>query len=516
MRVYSVTGVSPEVQAYAMAKYSRSSQSMLDSIGELSAEKAQKFLDTFYFQYGHRSIADLAHLFFAVEDISILAAIKLVDEPLWDGQERSTRYQDFSKTGFIAPPDLTDQAAADFRAVAERQFADYQTLTRLLLDQLVAVIPQPEDMETAHFRRTLRARAFDVARGLLPLATSTSVGQVVSARVLEGQISRLLADELPEVRAVGEALRDACERPAEAPVNDELLRRIDEIAAVAPEAREPIDRLRELLAPTPVAPTLVKYTHPEQYWPNVHQQLQRTVKQELNGLPPDVRSRVELAGDETPLDEVLATALYSADRHGRSYRQVQGVVGGWSTEKKRALLDQTMRCRGHHDDFLRLHRSGYAVKFDLLIDLGAYRDFHRHRRCVQILQPLSPVFGFEPAETVFRLGLGPAAEPAIAAGLHELYRHSIERAHDAVRSLASAHPAAAPYLLPLATRCRSLFKMDLAEAAYIAELRTKPSGHFSYRHAAWEMADQLRARFPHFAAHVRATDPNEPIDLLER
>src|SRR5215210_2139668 len=110
MKVYAVVGVPPEIQAYAMAKYSRSAQSMRESIGELSAQRAEQFLNTFYFQYGHRSIADLAHVAFAVEDISILAAIKLVDEPLWDGQERSTRYQDFRKSGFHTPVAITASA----------------------------------------------------------------------------------------------------------------------------------------------------------------------------------------------------------------------------------------------------------------------------------------------------------------------------------------------------------------------------------------------------------------------
>src|SRR5919198_1417537 len=110
-RIYAVTGVPPEIQAYALAKYSRSSQGMLESIQELSAQKAEQFLDTFYFQYGHRSIADLAHLVFGLEQISILAAIDVVDEPVWDGQERSTRYQPFRKTGWYFPPELADTAA---------------------------------------------------------------------------------------------------------------------------------------------------------------------------------------------------------------------------------------------------------------------------------------------------------------------------------------------------------------------------------------------------------------------
>src|SRR5918995_82731 len=133
MKVYAVVGVPPEIQAYAMAKYSRSAQSMLESIGELSAQRAEQFLNTFYFQYGHRSIADLAHLVLAVEDVSILAAARVVDEPLWDGQERSTRYQPFKKTGYFMPPDLEGEQAEAYREAADALFAAYDGLTADLL-----------------------------------------------------------------------------------------------------------------------------------------------------------------------------------------------------------------------------------------------------------------------------------------------------------------------------------------------------------------------------------------------
>jgi thymidylate synthase ThyX len=109
--VFAVYGVEPEIQAYAMAKYSRSSLSMKESLREISTQKAEKFLNTFYFQYGHRSIADLAHIALAVERLSILAAIELADEQRWDGQERSTRYQDFKKSGYYIPDFGADDEA---------------------------------------------------------------------------------------------------------------------------------------------------------------------------------------------------------------------------------------------------------------------------------------------------------------------------------------------------------------------------------------------------------------------
>src|SRR6476469_4072091 len=103
VNVFAVHGADPEVQAYAMAKYSRSALSMKESLKELNEQKAEQFLNTFYFQYGHRSIADLAHIAFAIEKLSLLAAIALVDEQRWDGQERSTRYQNFKKSGWYTP-----------------------------------------------------------------------------------------------------------------------------------------------------------------------------------------------------------------------------------------------------------------------------------------------------------------------------------------------------------------------------------------------------------------------------
>src|ERR671936_563138 len=133
--VYAVFGAEPEVLAYAMAKYSRSALSMKESLKEISQQKAEKFLNTFYFQYGHRSIADLAHIALAIERLSILAAIVIADEQRWDGQERSTRYQDFKKSGYYMPEfDGDRQARALYRQTIDNLFSEYESLTQKLFD----------------------------------------------------------------------------------------------------------------------------------------------------------------------------------------------------------------------------------------------------------------------------------------------------------------------------------------------------------------------------------------------
>src|SRR4030081_2860226 len=135
---FAVYVVEPEIQAYAMAKYSRSSLSMKESLREISSQKAEKFLNTFYFQYGHRSIADLAHIALAVERLSILAAIELADEQRWDGQERSTRYQDFKKSGYYTPDFGADDAARKlYREILDFLFAEYDALSAHMREHLI-------------------------------------------------------------------------------------------------------------------------------------------------------------------------------------------------------------------------------------------------------------------------------------------------------------------------------------------------------------------------------------------
>src|SRR5438105_5379879 len=147
-RVYSVTGVPPEIQAYALAKYSRSNQGMLETIQELSQQRAEQFLNTFYFQYGHRSIADLAHLVFGLENISILAAMAVVGEPVWDGQERSTRYQPFRRTGWHLPEEVAATPfEATFQSTAESLFSAYLALTAALQEHLQDAVPRPSELD---------------------------------------------------------------------------------------------------------------------------------------------------------------------------------------------------------------------------------------------------------------------------------------------------------------------------------------------------------------------------------
>ena len=506
--VYAIHGADPEVLAYAMAKYSRSALSMKESLAEISASRAEQFLNTFYFQYGHRSIADLAHIPFAIERLSLLAAIELVDEQRWDGQERSTRYQDFRKSGWYTP-DLGAGTAA-FTSAIDSLFAAYDQVGGGMFEALRHAIPRPETLKPDAYDRTLKARAFDVARYLLPLATNTSLGQIVNARTLETQVSRLLTSSFAEIRGLGEQLRAAAAGPAW---------NVQQVTAAAlladlrssedANARAAADLLER---PVATAPTLVKYAQPSDYQARTRASLAQAADELMAGAPINPAPVVDLVEDSESLEVELATSLLYPTCH-YPYRQLRDQVAALSEGRRSELIQLGAEHRGRHDELLRSFSAGAAFRFDLLMDIGGFRDMHRHRRCVQLLQPYTDLHGYE--EPVC------PGQPTLAeAGLDLAYRTAMDAVLAEYRALAQGSgPEAAQsaqYLLPLGTRCRSLFKMDFAEALYISELRSGPAGHFSYRRVAWEMYVAVAGRHPSLASLFRIEDVYQPVDLLRR
>ena len=503
--VFAVHGADPEVLAYAMARYSRSALSMKESLREISTQRAEQFLNTFYFQYGHRSIADLAHIAFAIERLSLLAAIVLVDEQRWDGQERSTRYQNFRKSGWYLPsfgPDSESQTR--YTTSVDASFAAYHQVAGGMFEALCAQVTCPEEMKPETYNRTLRARAFDVARYLLPLATNTSLGQIVNARTLETQISRLLSHPAPEVQNLGERLREAATSPAWCVDRHDAAVLQQRITEADPElAEESRDLLLREVRP---APTLVKYATPSFYQQETHRELSQAAAEIMGNTPIAAAPLVDLVEKTESLEaEIAATLLYANSHY--PYRQLRDAASALGQARCAEIISLGMQHRGRHDELLREFSAGQALRFDILMDIGGFRDMHRHRRCTQILQSFTSLHGY--------------AEPdGLTAELAPVYRQALDSAHALYADLAASPiketAAAAPYVLPLGTRTRALFKMDFAEALYISELRSAPQGHFSYRRVAWEMYLAVQRQYPALAKHFRVTDPNGPIDLLKR
>src|SRR3954464_8782890 len=147
-RVLAVGPMPPEKLAYALARYSRSPDSIRDSIEWVRTHDSSKFLESFYFQYGHASIADLGHVTICFEGISEIAAAEIQDEQLWDGQARSSRYQDFSQSGVIFPPELTPVEADTYSRAADDLLDAYREVKIRAVGYLRERLPKPEDMKS--------------------------------------------------------------------------------------------------------------------------------------------------------------------------------------------------------------------------------------------------------------------------------------------------------------------------------------------------------------------------------
>jgi len=456
----------PEKSAYALARYSRSPDSIRDSIQWVRTHDSQKFLESFYFQYGHASIADLGHTVMCFEGISELAATEIEEEPLWDGQAKSSRYQDFGSSGFVTPPEFADSDAAAYRAAGQALLTAYGKVKELAFACLSGRLPQPAGMKPEAYQRNLAARAFDVARYLLFWGVPTNVGQVISIRTMEKQIRRLKASGYAELRSLGEEIAVACAAEPD--------------CVWDPNAR-----------PEPLAPTLARHAEPDQHAVQSRQDLKRWAEQNMPAALPDrvACDRVDLLRPTNVPADIVATLLYPVT--GRPFRDLYELACGWSGRQRAEVIDVALGSRTRRDEILGGFRGGLYA-YDFIMDIGAYRDLHRHRRCQKFRQAYSGKLGFDTPNLVTESGAGEVYDAAMRAAFESMHRL----------------PApAADYLLPFGARSRFLFKMDFAEAEYISRLRSGVKGHFSYRQIAWEMKCKMEQVEPELGRLIQATPP---------
>ena len=462
-RVLTVAPMPPEKLAYALARYSRSPDSIKDSVEWVRTHDSAKFLESFYFQYGHASIADLGHVTVCFEGISELAATEIEDEQLWDGQARSSRYQDFSKGGVIVPPELTADEVTVYYDAAQNLLRAYQSVQQQAFDYLQRALPQPTDMKPEAYRRNITARAFDVARYLLPFGIPTGVGQVTSIRTLEKQIRRLKASEFGELRELAAELATAC--------------------ATQPEC------MWESQYAEPIAPTLARHADADGYAGRLRADVTEWAAHHLPKGASAPEQPVDLLQPADHLADICATLLFPVT--DRPYRELYEIASGWNNAKRQELLNVALGGRSRRDDLPRHFRSTPYV-FEFVADIGAYRDLHRHRRCQQFRQHYTNQLGYETPDLLAKCGAQTIYSEALSA---------------TTAAIAKLPQPAGQYLLPFAAKSRFLFKMDFAELEYISRLRSGVKGHFSYRKIAWEMKKALERLDPLLGSLVEATPP---------
>jgi len=461
----------PEKSAYALARYSRSPDSIRESIEWVRTHDSRSFLESYYFQYGHASIADLGHAVVCFEGISELAATDIEAEPLWDGQAKSSRYQDFSRSGFVTPPELSAADTAIYRSAGEALLAAYAAVNERALACLTEQLPRPESMKPEAYRRNLAARAFDVARYLLFWGVPTNVGQVTSIRTLEKQIRRLKASEYEELRTLGDELAQAC-------------------------AAEPDCRWDTNSAAEPLAPTLARHADADEHAARSRRDLRLWAEQNLPAALGGEPARVDLLRPAHVPADIAATLLYPVT--DRPFRELYETACGWSERQRAEVIDVALGSRTRRDEILSGFRGGLYA-YDFVIDIGAFRDLQRHRRCQKFRQAYAGRLGFETPKLVAMAGAAGIYGSAMSAALEAMHGLPVPGAH---------------YLLPFGARSRFLFKMDFAEAEYISRLRSGVKGHFSYREIAWEMKCKMEQVEPELGRLIDATPPwvEDPLE----
>ncbi len=199
--------IDAEAEAMLQALHSRSTGGLRHHLEVLEKTGAEDFMDRFYVGYGHKSIGDCGTTTVFIEGVSMLVAKAVQDNPLYSGQEASTRYVDFSEQLFIDP---TESAEGERILEMQRDFylsAQEPTRTRLKESH-----PKQEGEKDKTYEKAINARAFDITRSLLPAGASTNLAWHTNLRQAADKLLFLRNHPLGEVREVARGLEEAFDR----------------------------------------------------------------------------------------------------------------------------------------------------------------------------------------------------------------------------------------------------------------------------------------------------------------
>jgi len=468
--VFALVGLPEVVKGALFARYSRSAKPLrrlfLDEFakgadaGEFSAggsglgvRRAEELYERVFFEYGDDSVAQLGGVHLAVEQVSQLLAKVLEWGRLAGYLEQSTRYVPFDdrpggRWRYHVPEEVRLAGAGwteRYEATLDRAFETYARWLGPMQEFYRELFPKdPADSDFV-YRMTIRAKACDTLRGLLPAATRTNVGIFATAQAYEQLLLRMRADPLAEVRASADLILQELRKVIPA-----FLTRVD-----LPDRGDAwTDYLRETKAET------------------------KAVADELlAGTLPEPRSEVTLV-DFDPDGEVkvVAAALYAASNLPDD--QLLDLARKMSAEERGRVLAAYVGDRRN-----RRHKPGRAFertsyRFDVACDYGAFRDLQRHRLLTLEWQQLSTGIGFDmPSEIE-------------AAGAARDWNRVMEEGEALHAGLLEAGLGpAAQYAVPMAFRVRFYMDMNAREAMHLVELRTTPQGHPAYRRVGQRCTD---------------------------
>lgn len=464
--VFALVNLPEVVKGALFARYSRTHKSLrrlfldefvgdLDMTGDLTVdatvgvERAEQLYDRVFFEYGDDSVAQLGGVHLACEQASIVLTKILEWGRLMAYLEQSTRYiayDDRLPNGryryYRDPEILESNLGARYVGDMDRMFDTYAQLLTPMQSYFAQVYPKaPGDSDFVH-RTSIRARAFDALRGLLPAATVSNVGVYGTGQGYEQMVLRMRAHPLPEVREYSELI-------------------LTELRKVIPSFLKRVDRPDR-------GGAWSAYLETNRV---MMEEVAETLFAKVEAEPSAFVELVEFDPDGE--NKLIAAMLYPYTHLSES--QLLDHVEKMSMDEKRQVAKAYSGQRSN-----RRHKPGRALeridyRFDVCSDFGAFRDLQRHRMLTIEWQNLSPMHGYNmPAQVE-------------EAGLATQFRDAMDRSAALYEVLRDPYPAQAQYAISLAYRIRYSMQFNAREAMHMLELRTGPQGHPEYRRICQEM-----------------------------
>ncbi len=442
-------------------------------------KKARAFFDRVLVGYGDDSVAQLGGAHIACENISNVAAKILEDARIGIAPlEKSTRYVRFDQKDakgdylfYREPKIMVSRHRGDYLRVMNLLFATYSRQMEPMLDCIGRSLPieqlEVRDPATGKslsydeakrderlkrwaetaYRATVRAHACDVLRSYLPAATLTNVGIFGAGQAFEYLVSKMLSHELREAKELAAAMHAD---------------------------------LNQLI------PSFVKRAQFNEYLAGTGEAAKLLAGQKAFGLKAVFTEPVSVVDyDDHAEEKVIAAILYSHSR--QPLAQLREIVGSISAEERRKILAEYFGKRRHRRDKLSRAFENVYYTFDILGNLGLYRDLHRHRILTQERQDFTTVHGYDTPPEIEESGFKQEFDECMAqaATLYENIHHEM--------------PCEAQYVVPFAYKIRWYMKMNLREALHMIELRTMPQGHPDYRFICQEMWRRIQEVHPALA-----------------
>jgi thymidylate synthase ThyX len=492
--VFALVNLPEVVKGALFARYSRSDKSLrrlfldefvgtLDISGDLSIDasvglkRAEELYDRVFLEYGDDSVAQLGGVHLACEQASNLLTKVLEWGRLMSYLEQSTRYIAYdSRLGgryrYLRPQEvLASPLGVRYIGECDALFASYTDSLARMLDWARERYPKEPGDSDFVYKQTIKAKACDAVRGMLPAATLSNVGIYGTGQGYEQLLMRMRAHPLPEARTYADMM-------------------LAELRKVVPSFLTRVDRPERGGAWS---------AHLEE----TREHTSAVVHRIFGDEEPEPRPGVTLTDfDPEGEDKVLAAICYPQTSLPED--QILAKVRRLGTDERMSLLAAYVgeRTNRRHKPGRAFERTGY--RFDVLADYGAFRDLQRHRLLTIEWQQLSPKHGYDVPDSVEE------------AGERGAFVQAMERSAALHGAMAFRFPEQSSYAVSLAYRLRFVMQMNAREAMHVIELRTTPQGHPAYRHVAQEMHRLIAEEAGHRALAAAMSFADHEVYELER